>query len=137
MVSLRGACAAEMRGTDMSRALCTVLGFAVVGLALASLGCASSAMGTQFQVTPASLDFGEVITSDRLDITFVAGVEDQAWYITSVAEWLRVSPMSGVGSTAVTVEVIRQDLLPDTYSTNLQVQGSADLVTIPVTMEVQ
>lgn len=121
----------------MTKALLCAAGLAVVALALAPLGCSSAVTGTQFQVTPSSLSFGEVIVSDRLEISFLAGVEDQTWYITGAPTWLRLSPSSGTGNTTVTVEVIRQNLRPDTYSTSLQIQGSADLVNIPVTMKVQ
>ncbi len=122
----------------MTRPLFCAFGLAIlVVAALFIAGCSSAVTGTQFQVSPSSLNFGEVITSDRLEITFYEGVEDQTWYITNVPSWLQVLPMSGTGSTIVTVNVIRQNLRPDTYTANLQIQGSADLVIIPVTMKVQ
>ena len=121
----------------MRKALLCAAGLAIVALAFAPLGCSSAVTGTQFQVTPASLNFGEVIRSERLEISFFAGVEDQRWDITGAPAWLRVSPSSGTGNATVTVEPIRQNLRPDTYSTSLQIHGSADLVNIPVTMKVQ
>ncbi|MBD3174480.1 MAG: hypothetical protein GF320_04835 [Armatimonadia bacterium] len=105
-------------------------------LATFGAGCAGTATGNQFQVSPATLAFGAEQTTGTLDIVFFDVAQDQTWSITSQPSWTQPTPVSGSGSTVVTVTVDRTGLPPGLYNGTIQIQGNVDLVSINVSMEV-
>ena len=104
----------------------------------ATVNISVSKAGPVLNVTPATLDFGEVEVEKSLNISNV-GKETLTYEATCAQSWLTLEGAKGSTSTEINtikVKVERAGLTTGQYTGNVIINSNSNSITIPVTMSV-